>query len=343
MAKQDKELTESSDSLVRAATSAGALLVAAAAAVSGWIGYSALRINHDVELPEAIGGERRTFIGQRSGMLSYYADRTASGRPLVLIHSINAAGSAYEMHPLYLHYRSKRPVYALDLPGFGFSDRSDRTYSPRLYTDAIIDLLEAQVKNVPADVVALSLSSEFAARAALERPDLFHTLTLISPSGFANPENLPGPSQRASRGNASDKFFRALNFPFWSQAFYDLLATPVSIKYFLKQSFEGAVPTELIDYAYATTHQHGARYAPFYFVSGKLFTSTIYEDVYEKLELPVLVIHDRDPFVRFDRLPKMTENHPNWRTERITPTKGLPHWEKLEETAQVLDGFWPNS
>src|SRR5687767_1303581 len=144
MGKRDKQLTESGDSLVRAATSAGALLVAAAAAVSGWIGYSALGINHNVKLLDAIAGERRTFIGRRSGMLSYYADRTASGRPLVLIHSINAAASAYEVNPLYLYYRSKRPVYALDLPGFGFSDRSDRTYSSRLYTDAILDLLETQ-------------------------------------------------------------------------------------------------------------------------------------------------------------------------------------------------------
>jgi pimeloyl-ACP methyl ester carboxylesterase len=341
----NKRLFEDGDGLVKSATSAGALVAALAAGlggvVGGWIGYSALGVNHRAKLPEMAEGERRTFIGQRAGMLSYYADRTAGGTPLVLIHSINAAGSAYEMKPLYMHYRSKRSVYALDLPGFGFSDRSKRTYSARLYTDAIIDLLETQVKNGPADVVALSLSSEFAARTALERPDLIRTLTLISPSGFNSKGKEKGVSQQASARNTAPSLYKVLNFPIWSQAFYDLLATPASIKYFLKQSFQGKVPKDLIDYAYATTHQPGAKNAPLFFVSGRLFTPNTYDSVYSKLTQPTLVLYDRDGFVRFDRLDEIVKDHPNWRAERIAPTKGLPHWEQLEATVEKLNGFWP--
>src|SRR5579859_5130132 len=143
--RENKRLQETGDPLAIAAMSAGALLVTVVGAVGGWIGYSALGVNHRMPLPEAIEGQRHTFISPRAAMMSYYADRTASGRPLVLIHSINAAASAYEMRPLYLHYRSQRPVYAPDLPGFGFSDRSNRAYSPQLYTDAIIDFLQSQV------------------------------------------------------------------------------------------------------------------------------------------------------------------------------------------------------
>ncbi|GAC1631487.1 MAG: hypothetical protein NVS9B10_24950 [Nevskia sp.] len=58
--------------------------------------------------------------------------------PLLLIHSINASGSAYEIKPLYAHYRGERPVLALDLPGFGCSGRSDRACTPRLMTDAVL-------------------------------------------------------------------------------------------------------------------------------------------------------------------------------------------------------------
>ncbi len=311
---------------------------AVSTAVGGWLTYSALLIDHDIPLPPAIDAPQERFSGTETGFLNYYVDENGEGRPLVLIHSINAAGSSYEMRPIFEQYRGKRPVYALDLPGFGFSERADREYSPQLYAQAIIDLLERKV-GVPADVIALSLGSEFAARAARMRPELFHSLTLISPSGFTRREKKVA-SQRASGSSASDAALAFFRFPLWSQGFYDVLATRRSIRYFLKQSFEGTPDEGMIAYDYLTAHQRGARFAPFYFVSGKLFSPHIREDVYEKLSLPVLVLYDRDEFVRFDMLPHTLEHCPNWRAVRIAPTRGLPHFEQLASVVSALDGFW---
>lgn len=317
---------------------AGGLLAGLAAAVGGWIGYSALVVNHHLPLPAAIDAERKQFLAREAGLLNYYADTSAEGRPLVLLHSINAAGSAFEMRPLFNHFRGTRPVYALDLPGFGLSERADRPYSPRLYAQAILEFVMTQVRR-PADVVALSLTSEFAALAAVERPDAFSSLTMISPSGFSATSTM-GSSQRAGHSGTSDGLYRLFSFPVWAQAFYDLLATRPSIHYFLRQSFVGAVFPALADYSYATAHQPGARYAPLYFVSGKLFTPDIRERVYSLLLIPVLVIYDRDPYVRFDMLDMFTQTRANWYTSRIVPSQGLPHFEHLTETAQALEDFW---
>jgi pimeloyl-ACP methyl ester carboxylesterase len=220
--KGNRKFEESRDPLVVSVFSAGALFASLVAAIGGWIGYSALRVNHRVNMPRAIEAEQQTFTSANAGNLVYYKSADVPGTPLVLIHSINAGASAYEMRPLFEHYRTSRPVYALDLPGFGFSDRTKHTYSPRLYTDAIRDFLHTQVGG-PADVVALSLGSEFVARAALEEPGLIRSLTMISPSGFDEPK------KRANQ-NRSQMLYRLFSFPLWSQAFYDLLATrPASI------------------------------------------------------------------------------------------------------------------
>ncbi len=309
-----------------------------ASVVGGWIAYSRLAVNHDMRLPLAMQAERRIFSSPRIGVVSYYADTQAEGRPLVLIHAINAAGSAYEMRPLFERYRSARPVYAVDLPGFGFSERSDREYTPQLYAQAIIELLATQVGQA-ADVVALSLGCEFAARAALERPDLFHSLTFISPSGLSARRQKKA-SQQISGTSGSDTAFAVLSFPLWSQAFYDFLTTRPVIRYFLQQSFVGEVPHDLLDYDYLTAHQPGARYAPVYFVSGRLFTRNIREAVYERLTLPVLVLYDQDAFVNFDVLPQLVNVCPNWTAQRLAPTQGLPHWEQPEATAQAMETFW---
>lgn len=315
----------------------GALFGLMAAGVGGWIAYSAFGINHRAVMGPAIPAKREIFNGSSTSLLSYYVDTAAGGRPLVLFHSINAAASAYEMRPIFQHYRTLRPVYALDLPGFGFSSRDDREYTPETYIDAMIDLLERVGE--PADVVTLSLGSEFAAMAALRRPDLFNTLTMISPSGFTR-RGEKRASQDASDRGVSDAAYRVLSFPLWGRPFYDLLATPQSIRYFLKQSFEGPVDRGLAEYDYLTSHQPGAHYAPLYFVSGQLFTRDIRERAYARLALPVLVLYDRDNFVRFDTLPDLVAQNGNWRAVRIAPTKGLPQFEKMPAVARAMDEFW---
>ncbi|MBI3943828.1 MAG: hypothetical protein HY326_12500, partial [Chloroflexi bacterium] len=119
----------------------------------GWILYSNLAIQHEMILPDAIPAERAYFSSEQGGILNYYFDRTATGRPLVLIHSVNAAASAYELRPLFEHFRTSRPVFALDLPGYGFSDRANKVYSPQVFQYAILDLINTQVKE-PCDVIA---------------------------------------------------------------------------------------------------------------------------------------------------------------------------------------------
>lgn len=299
---------------------------------AAWIVYSATLIDHNMPLPLAIESERRFFQSGRAGLLNYYVDTSGTGRPLVLLHSINAAASAYEMRPLFEAYRGRRPVYALDLPGFGFSERSDRYYSPRLYTNAILDFLERIVEE-PADVIALSLAGEFAAQAALERPDAFNSLALISPTGLKG-------SGRESESGGGNGLLNAFLFPLWSQALFDLVATRKSIQYFLKKSFQGAVDEGMASYAYLSAHQPGARYAPLHFLSGKLFTPNILETVYTSLQLPTLIVYDQDAYTSFERLPDLLLAHPNWSAARITPTKGLPHYEQLDTLGKVLDNFW---
>jgi pimeloyl-ACP methyl ester carboxylesterase len=247
------------------------------------------------------------------------------------VHSINAAPSAFEMRPLFEHYRTSRPVLAPDLPGFGFSDRSDRRYTPALFQEALSGLLR-EVIQAPADVVAFSLSSEFAAAVAQSAPELIRSLVLISPTGFST-RTLPG-------GKTGERVHGVLSLPGLSQGLFAALTSRPSIRYFLGQSFVEPVPPELVDYAYATTHQPGARYAPLYFLSGQLFTQEATERLYAGVTQPVLVLHDRDPNINFDLLPGFLRGRPLWRVERIAPTLGLPHWEKPVETTAAMDRFW---
>jgi pimeloyl-ACP methyl ester carboxylesterase len=284
-----------------------------------------------VELPPAVDAARHDLATEHGGRIHYYVDTSGTGRPLLLIHSINAAPSTFEMKPLFERYRSQRPVYALDLPGFGHSERSDRRYSPTLFANAILEVLE-KVIGKPCDLIAFSLGCEFAAQVAITRPDLVESLVLISPTGFS--------ARRLPKGETAERAYKVLRVPVLNDGLFSLLTSRPSIRFFYKQAFHGTIPPELIDYAYATSHQPGAKYAPLYFLSGQLFTQNARETLYAKVTQPVLVLYDRDPNIDFHELPDFLGRHSQWRAERVEPTRGLPQWERPAETAAAIDRFW---
>lgn len=279
-----------------------------------------------------------TRVETPAGGLFVYEDTRGEGAPVVLVHSVNAAASSYEMRPIFEALRGKRPVLAFDLPGFGLSERGPRRYDRALYRDAILAMIERAHthRGIPADVVALSLGCEFAATAALSRPERVRSLTLISPTGFGRPRETP---QRAAAEGRAGTLERTLETPIVGAPLYSLIASRPSIRYFLSKSFVGPVDRGLERYAWVSAHQPGARHAPLAFLSGVLFDPRIRADVYERLACPVQVIHDEDAYTDFSRLPELAARS-GWTVTRIAPTRGLPQWDEPKRTAAAMLAFW---
>ncbi|MFK8041998.1 alpha/beta fold hydrolase [Congregibacter sp.] len=260
--------------------------------------------------------------------------RDGAGRPLLLLHSMNAAASAYEVKPFFDDMTLEVPLYAPDLPGFGRSERRDCVYSPEFYAGVVIDIVKAMDLG-PVDVLALSTTSEFVARAALEAPELFHSLTLVSPTGFMR--------RRSSRSSAAERVHGVLRLPFLGAGLFRILRTKPSIRFFLDKAFAGGAPEAMVDYACASAAQPGASYAPFYFLSTQFFAPDAVGELYEPLQQPVLVLYDKDPNIGFDYLDKVALGRDNWRLHRIPNTLGLPHFEEPELTQAALVSFLENS
>jgi pimeloyl-ACP methyl ester carboxylesterase len=311
-----------------------------AAALIG-IGYSKLFVPHELHLPHALDSERRELSG-RAGQLSYYVAGSANAeaaRPLLLIHSVNAAASAYEVRPLFNHYRHSRRVYALDLPGFGFSERARRDYTPRLYTDAVLDMLDEIARESgqqPIDALALSLGGEFLARAAIERPGRFASVALVSPTGFGKDDSFYGPPG-TSRGLPF--LMNMYEFPLWSRPLFDLLNSRASQRYFLAKTFGSneAIDQGLLEYDYLTAHQPGAQHAPYTFISGMLFSADI-NRVYDTLEQPVWLTHGvRGDFNDYSGTRRLAAR-PNWEL-RVFQTGGIPYFDQPDEFVAAYDAF----
>lgn len=279
-----------------------------------------------------------TMVPTPAGDLFLYEDTLGEGAPVVLVHSVNAAASSFEMRPLFEALRGKRPVLAFDLPGFGRSERGPRTYDRALYQRAVLAMVERMAKHRSgaAHVVALSLGCEFAGAAAVERPELVRSLAFLSPTGLGSRRAVL--QQNAVNGRP-EKIEKVLQTPLVGSALYTVVTSWPSIYYFLSKSFVGPVDRGLAHYGHVSARQPGARYAPLAFLSGGLFHPEAMSQIYERISSPVLVLHDRDAYTDFAALPEMLQR-PGWSAARISPTLGLPQFEQREHTLSTLRAFW---
>jgi pimeloyl-ACP methyl ester carboxylesterase len=298
-------------------------------------------------LPDALRSERLELVTV-AGRISYYRAGpqavSAPGlpspqfAPLLLVHSINASGSAAEVAPLFDHYRATRPVYALDMPGFGFSSRTARAYTPRVMTDAVlalIDQMRADHGCAAVDVLALSLASEYAARAQCEAPGSIRRLALVSPTGFSRAKRRYGPPGSTL---GLPWLYKVFTWPVWSDGIYRNLTRPGVIRYFLERTWGSkTIDEQLWRYDLLTTRQPGAKHAPFYFVSAYLFSNDI-NTLYEAIDCPVWVsMATRGDFTDYQGRTTVA-GRPNWQFHAVEGG-ALPYFEDLKAFSALLDPF----
>jgi len=244
------------------------------------------------------------------------------------------------MRPLHKHYRASRTVFSVDLPGYGFSDRSDRNYTPRLMTDAVhafAERIRARCGSAPFDALALSLSCEYLARAAAEAPDRYRSVALVSPTGFKGLRPWRG-APGSTRG--LPWLYKALRGPGgrWGGAVFRALTRPGVIRYFLRRTWGSKqIDEALWAYDLLTTKAPGAEHAPLHFLSANLFSADI-NTIYERLEMPVWMSHGvRGDFTDY-RGKVIVEARPNWEFS-VFPTGALPYFEVPEEFCTAYDQF----
>ncbi|HEX9939522.1 MAG TPA: alpha/beta fold hydrolase [Longimicrobium sp.] len=315
---------------------AAGLTAAAAAAYAVYLlGATRGRRRPVTELPNALG-MRLDYVPWGDVHYAFYAREGHGGRPLVLLHSINAVASAHEMRPLaraFLRDR-ERPVYALEWLGFGHSDRPEIEYTPGVLEDQLEHWLERVIRPAGgADVVGFSLGASYAAEVARRRPDLIRSLVALEPAGLGD--------EPAEIGRGWSRLLFTL--PGVQRAFYDRLTTPEALTRFARQNLftpEFGVPDEYVNFAVETARVEGAANPLDDFLGGRMAPDEALE-TYRRLRQPLLVIHgtvENRRMESYTRLPEL-DDRPNVTVVSL-PTGAMPHWERAREVVQRIRDFY---
>lgn len=279
---------------------------------------------------------------------SYQAGRSLHDVPVLVLHSINAAASAFEWEPFVMSQARRRRVFALDLPGFGLSDKPDQAYSPAQMA-AAIDAAIDHIGAAEVDIAALSLSCEFAAQAVLLNPERVRSLALVSPTGMQSHfigEKYEGKTRQVGWLR---RLLRGGAFGRW--VYRGLTLRPV-VHFFLARSWGTRhYDRRMLSHALRCSRQPGAEHAPLDFVAFALFTAGIIER-YRALPVPVWVAHGtRGAFTDFGSCPERTGTAAAGNTFRLQREVfdggAMPHFEMPEafEAAYLrfLNGLAPSA
>jgi haloalkane dehalogenase len=223
----------------------------------------ALRPSAKPRLPEAISAAifaTRVFYTSR-GQLVYH--ESGQGRPLVFLHGIYVGASSYEWSKVYPHFAAKHQVLAVDLLGFGESERPNVALSAAEHVQILTELVQAKCGGERASIVASGLGAGFATVLAAQHPELVERLVLLMPVGYV----------QFGRRDLPKRYGLCSRVPLLNSAFYRrYLSTRTQIRAWLKSSrFADTekVGDEVVEVLTTFAQQLGAERAILQWLSGR--------------------------------------------------------------------------
>lgn len=221
-----------------------------------------------------------------------YIDEGSGEQTIVLVHGLasNAGFWRYVIQPLAdAGYR----VIAVDLPGYGKSDKGAYPYTMGFQAETLARLIQA-LDLEPVIFVGHSMGGQIGITLALERPDLIDRLVLAAPAGFEKFQ--PGEGQWLANAltaegirKASEEAVRAnlaLNFHRWSSDY----------EWMVEERVRMARTDEMRDFSYAVIRSvHGMVDGPTTDRLGEISVPTLI--VYGKYDrlIPNMYLHPGFP------------------------------------------------
>jgi len=201
---------------------------------------------------------RHTSLGQ----VVYH--ESGSGRPLIFVHNVGFGASSYEWSKVYPAFASQHRVIALDLLGFGESERPAVRLTAADCVRTLADFLRSFEWEQPPVLVASGWSAGLCVYLATQHPELVSRLILHMPNGTGEV------------GDHTLSFFSQWLYrtPLLARFLYrNHLSTKSSVANWLRTAVfvdPSAVTEEMIDVIATCAQQPAAEHATLSWLSGGL-------------------------------------------------------------------------
>ncbi len=248
------------------------------------------------------------------------------GKPLVLIHGFGASIGHWRKNIPVLAEAGYR-VYALDLLGFGASDKAPIDYSMHLWVELLKDFWTAHIQE-PAVYIGNSIGALLSLMVLAEHPEISNGAVLINSAGGLShrPQELKLPVRLMMT-----TFNKLVSHPITGKFIFNRIRRKSQIRRTLHQVYRQreAVTDELVEMLYRPSCDPGAH---------KVFASIVTSppgpspvELLPKVEHPLLVIWGADdpwtPITGANIYEQARENGKNIKIVPIADAGHCPHDE----------------
>ncbi len=278
-------------------------------------------------MKDLLTSKEKSYYSWRFGNIYY--SKKGEGKPVLLIHSLEPAGSDCEWQQIVDELAGEHTVYTIDLPGCGRSQKEKMVYTNYLYVQAVNDFVKHVIK-AKTDIITSGDSSSIAVMACHSEPSLYGRFI------FINPESLDHMVKRPKTWQKCLSYMMQL--PLIGTLYYVLMNS----KWQIKRDFIGRyyydvtrIAPGMIDMFYEAAHLGGfsARFA----CASQIGYYTRINVVYalKQIDHSMYIIGGAEHEGINETIAGYTHFNPAIEAVQIEAAKGMPHMERPVETADL--------
>jgi len=210
------------------------------------------------------------------GVRTRYVVKGEGEQTIIMIHGFSSSLYSWRacLDPLSKHFC----VIALDLKGFGYSEKPPSEYSITEYVEFVIRFMDSLGIDT-ATLCGNSMGGNIAWRTALKYPERVDKLILVDSAGY--------PSERTGL-----PFFMKLGRLPGAHRLFSLIVTQGRIRESLESAYydDSNVTEKTVDTYYYATRTDGAMHAPLARIRGRRSSIEKWQPRISELKLPTLIV-----------------------------------------------------
>lgn len=267
------------------------------------------------------GAPKEARFAEIAGARVHYVDE-GSGPPVVLIHGF--ASSMHTWRGVRQALKPSHRVIALDLKGFGYTDRPEGDYSPRAQAELVLALLDARGVDEPVALVAHSWGSSVALQLALLAPKRVSRIALYD--AWVYEEQLPTTFHVAKLGGVGEAIIGG---------FYDQRSDDKMGLAFYDRNY---VTEEMIEGVERDLERPGTKAAALAAIRGQRYAEV--QKSYPMITQPTLLLWGReDRITRLEYGERLAKELPNARLVVYPQCGHFPMYEAKGSSTNELRAF----